>query len=656
MGTPTTMPTRRSLQLLARLAAFLCFALLFPGRASANDALKTPANKPPEKHVFLDLETKRFDAPLREDAGNVIAISTIAPKKASLTIAYWRLKKGESCPEPGPELVELTPSQRERATFRSFAPHSPVDEDRAHFVTNIGPLLYPERYCFHIGGTVATELSGHTKFKISHALEQALDKAAKEMLDAEPTACTDAYAKRQDDAAALVLCVLEDRFAKAVAAEKELTELRVLVPGSSDPASLTEALHLILESSEATRKRVVGALSAGFDRTDRINELKAELRAKYDAAKDVTLHPLAGVSAADLKAWARKAGVSSRTHKKIGKASTAEELDDVVHEPAVLKELLEKKVWEAAPKEKESALQFVFLSEEKPRTPGQRLEAVAIKELLRAEVTRATTEATSLEDTLDALQKAEKAIQDAGLKKAYGKTDADAAPGRGTVEELTGAIAGMALALTLEKKTKDDFDKLTLTQQGKPSPLAAELTKSMVALERSTGVGSFSAEPDYAQRFPLYITADVGLALILFPVDEKPRTRPDLVPYFGLNIYFIPVDKEERLREVVRPGRNFLRRFSVMAGISLIEPRIQKDALNIEGVLGQQVLLTGVGLRPTDYIRLGAGATHFTTRSRNPLSERREYRAAPYVSISVDLDVFELIRTRFNRAQASVSG
>ena len=655
MGTPTTMPTRCSLQLLARLAAFLCFALLFPGRALANDALNTPASKPPEKHVFLDLETKRFDAPLREDAGNVIAISTIAPKKASLTIAYWRLKKGESCPEPGPGLVELTPSQRERATFRSFAPHSPVDEDRAHFVTNIGPLLYPERYCFHIGGTVATELSSHTKFKISHALEQALNKAADEMLDAPGKACTGAYENREKDAAALFLCVLEDRFATAVAAEKDLTDLRVVVPGSSDAASLTEALRITLQSSEATRKTIVGLLSAGLDRTDRINRLKADLRAKYDAAKDVTLDPLAGISPAELAGWARQAGVSRATRNKIKNASVAK-LDSVVHEPAVLKELLEKKVWEAAPDKKEKALEFVLLSNGKPRTSGQRLQPVAIKKLLGAEIALATNEATSLADTLSALEKAEKAVQSAGLDSAYGTADAAAALGRPELNGLTAEFVVVKVALTPEKKAKDAFEKQTITKNGKPSPIAVELTKSMVTLDRSTGVGSFSAEPDYAQRFPLYITADVGLAMILFPVEEKPRTRPDLVPYFGLNLYFIPVDKEERLRDVVRPGRNFLRRFSVVAGISLIEPRIQKDALNLGGVLGQQVLLTGVGLRPTDYIRIGAGATHFTTRSRNPLSERRSYRAAPYISISVDLDVFELIRDRFNRAQTAVSG
>lgn len=191
-------------------------------------------------------------------------------------------------------------------------------------------------------------------------------------------------------------------------------------------------------------------------------------------------------------------------------------------------------------------------------------------------------------------------------------------------------------------------------RDGQPSPFVESLMERISAVRSLGTKNAFAYQPNYVQRFPLYASGDAGVAVGVLPVRGE-RPRPEIAAYFGLNLYFTPVDKDEPVNQVQRPGRNFWRRVSAVAGISFIHPQINQADLRTDGVLLRQVALSGVGFRATDYLRLGAGALYYTQRSANPLSDRKYLKVAPYVSISIDVDVIGTIQGWRDRARGAGS-
>lgn len=201
---------------------------------------------------------------------------------------------------------------------------------------------------------------------------------------------------------------------------------------------------------------------------------------------------------------------------------------------------------------------------------------------------------------------------------------------------------------------------LKLTPDGKEfaEPSLEQFASELRSLQTTESIRETSWQPSYEERFPLYVSADAGVAVGIIPLGGKhPSAAAEVVPYFGLNLYFAAVDKGEHLqwfrREDDDPfGHNFLRRFAVTVGVSLSPPTLTKDR-GVSGILRNQLLLTGVGFRLGDYVRLGGGAMLFRKRDPNPLSDRQTVGAAPYVSLSIDVDVIGTIRDWFNKAAAA---
>lgn len=139
----------------------------------------------------------------------------------------------------------------------------------------------------------------------------------------------------------------------------------------------------------------------------------------------------------------------------------------------------------------------------------------------------------------------------------------------------------------------------------------------------------------------IYLSGDVGVLMPIFHGDG--RTETDVALYVGVNIYTAPVDKDVPL--AVAGG--FRQRFSFTFGISLTD--VEDSDETLEGALAGKALIGGVGYRLTDHLRLGTGAVLFRQLDRNPGVTRKALGAAPYLSLSVDLDAAGAMKKIFSK-------
>ncbi|WP_343670846.1 hypothetical protein [Chitinophaga sp.] len=111
----------------------------------------------------------------------------------------------------------------------------------------------------------------------------------------------------------------------------------------------------------------------------------------------------------------------------------------------------------------------------------------------------------------------------------------------------------------------------------------------------------------------------------------------DLVPYLGFNINFRSIDKDIPMRFVrYKTWRHY---FSFVAGITLRSLAVQGKR---EDFFGNSSLLTGLGLRLSNYIKLTGGTLWFKATDPNPVSTNKPIRILPYAGVSLDLELREL--------------
>jgi len=158
----------------------------------------------------------------------------------------------------------------------------------------------------------------------------------------------------------------------------------------------------------------------------------------------------------------------------------------------------------------------------------------------------------------------------------------------------------------------------------------------------SVPAAASAANPSYTDAAPLYISGDVGITTPLF-VNSDHWHGADAVLYVAASISLVAVDKDVPL---AKEG-DFLRRFSLVGGFTLGEVRNSDGS--ITGVFGGKGVLAGAGLRITDYVRVGAGAVILRQSDTNKLISDTHVRVAPYLSLSIDLDVAGLVTGMFTR-------
>jgi hypothetical protein len=134
-----------------------------------------------------------------------------------------------------------------------------------------------------------------------------------------------------------------------------------------------------------------------------------------------------------------------------------------------------------------------------------------------------------------------------------------------------------------------------------------------------------------------YVSIDIGAALA-FPSGSR-EVEPWLVPYAGLNVYFVPVDRDLKLSQLVGPTR--LQRLSLTLGFTLSVPSL--TGRTVDSPFADRLPLMALGLRFSQYGRLSFGAIGYWLKDLNPASGGKNFEVAPFVAISGDLDVVHLL-------------
>lgn len=208
--------------------------------------------------------------------------------------------------------------------------------------------------------------------------------------------------------------------------------------------------------------------------------------------------------------------------------------------------------------------------------------------------------------------------------ESRGEKTADAWPDQAQSARL---LEGLARALSAVNQAAHTYEATLVALQTQ----TARMLDPVLSAQNPNTI--HQTPPVYQDESLYYISADVGLFMpIYLGTGDAPATY-DLGLHVSVSFSFDAVDKSVPLEEEGGWGK----RLSLVAGINITP---LKDAANsIEGIFGDYSLLGGVGVRVTDYLKLGTGAVLFRQRDSNPLVTATHLRASPYLSLSVDLDI-----------------
>lgn len=643
-------PASHRLASCLRLTFALALVLgLLPRMGHAAPTKESGSESPTAGAVYFDPDTMRFAGPLDTGSDRTAKVFTLLPGNSrNVEIIYWSKPKGKPCPYEG-QRKTLEQAQREgwtlpeRAVRRAALRGSQNGDGRFEFIATIGPLRVNVDYCFHLGASTPKPLSQVQKSQISKAIRETLKAAnAWARSDASPHAGT----CKQDAALsgrALTRCELAAEFgAQLIKLDPEAGAWEVVGPDGSTAISVSQAFEKALLLEAEFRGALEGALSDLINSIPRYVTYASE-RESLQGLTGATYDPLAGLELADVIAVAPPA--VKKSYKGLASTTAKAEWAKLVWSDRDA--FIAAKAWaKLKGKEKQDTLRAFFLSQDgRPRNDQPTALAFSNGDVqaLLGEVPVGEPIAKSAGALATALAPMPSSETLRGLPPKPGL--AEIARYVDSLSALKGAVEGI-------QRGKDGIAKLVSGN----SP-TADFIARLQQLEPVTGFGAFAWEPTLEQRFPLYASADLGLAGTLIPIrDRDPRL--DIVAYFGVNLYFNAVDKDEPVRkndeDKLLFGRNFRRRFAVMGGFSVVRPRMNGD-LGIAGILRNQVLLFGAGYRVLDYLRVGGGVMLYQQRSPNPLSDKTLLRTSPYISLSMDIDVIGTIRDWYTNARGSIN-
>jgi hypothetical protein len=139
---------------------------------------------------------------------------------------------------------------------------------------------------------------------------------------------------------------------------------------------------------------------------------------------------------------------------------------------------------------------------------------------------------------------------------------------------------------------------------------------------------------DFVTRGEWYITADLGFAFV------KLHPTNSLKPYLGVNFNLFPINRQAdySIAHAISSGHpsDILKGISIVTGLS-VTGFGSTDKYN--DLFGNTSLLTGIGIRITDGVRITYGRFWAYQKSVNPLLNNTRLITDPYISLSLDWDL-----------------
>jgi hypothetical protein len=223
--------------------------------------------------------------------------------------------------------------------------------------------------------------------------------------------------------------------------------------------------------------------------------------------------------------------------------------------------------------------------------------------------------------------------------------DLEGSPTRAVnVKDLRDAVVALAAALA-DKEQADVAVKASLAEQSKQTDatrsglinaVQAGVVRDALAValnDDTKDVPGKGTTPPAAN----WASLDAGVALA-FPSGSDAQNFWAL-PYVGLNLYSVPVDRTIRLDALA--GRSFRQRISLTLGMTLTEPGLPDRS--IHSVLFDNYPIAALGWRVTHFARFTAGSVFYWLDAANPASNRVEFHAAPFAGASLDIDLIHIL-------------
>lgn len=188
--------------------------------------------------------------------------------------------------------------------------------------------------------------------------------------------------------------------------------------------------------------------------------------------------------------------------------------------------------------------------------------------------------------------------------------------------------------ITLQSLTNDISQNLKITKAiiETRNKISNSILDSKIYLEPTTVSGS-SYIYNFETRSKLQITPDFGYVAYGFANGFSGFT-----PYVGFHINFRYIDKDIPFN--LYPNKNIWHRLSFMTGWTLVS--VSENGKRSD-FFTKSSLLTGVGFRFTNAIRLTMGSMWFYRDDPNPIIEQKKLSTAFFTGLSIDLDIKKLL-------------
>lgn len=161
-----------------------------------------------------------------------------------------------------------------------------------------------------------------------------------------------------------------------------------------------------------------------------------------------------------------------------------------------------------------------------------------------------------------------------------------------------------------------------------------------------TGVSSHSIG-NFKTRAEWYVSGDIGVASVFFGDGFIPEYR--LQPYFGVNFNLAPVNRQRHFnlfKDIGSGGgKRPLRNLSIILGLTIDGFNNIGEDSKLQNLWGNNLnLLTGLGIRLFDPVRINGGVIWIRQENANPILSTSSTEVFPFLSVSYDIDVAQQLK------------
>ncbi|MBD3636822.1 MAG: hypothetical protein HUJ25_05715 [Crocinitomicaceae bacterium] len=220
------------------------------------------------------------------------------------------------------------------------------------------------------------------------------------------------------------------------------------------------------------------------------------------------------------------------------------------------------------------------------------------------------------------------------------------------------------------KSELQNLQYLVIASQESWNVIATQIYTSIDHISNIQDAFNRNTTNDFMTRAEYYISADLGIAAMTFKdMNAQNFGVKTIQPYLGVNFNLFPINRQAHYSMLSKPihGRTWCQ--NVFRGSSIVIGITQRDvgvdifdstSTHIKGLWNAPkiMLLTGYGLRLSDYIRLTVGTSWFRYRaSYNPVSnEQWKLGTSFYFSLSLDWDVRSFVSNITGQLFKGVNG